>query len=214
MASPVLRGVLRVWQVSQAIVLFATPAFAQDVVEIEEHWTLSVGGPDALRSAPQVSMVMSPAGGTDDHFFLVSLNHWSYPDFAAGGVQTQHWHGDTCRSVANSPSHQALDTDEETVGWTQRLSLSDGQLVFEVVNGESASWGAFGGDGSLRVSSPTELSRLNDYKPATSLTESGIGYAGNRVSSLVLQKLRWRFDGEDDWQEMIAPIDIDADLDP
>jgi hypothetical protein len=57
------------------------------------------------------------------------------------------------------------------------------------------------------------MDRLNDYRPAVSLEESGITFAGNRVSSLVLTKLVWRTsDGVT--SQLVAPIDIDADIDP
>ena len=44
--------------------------------------------------APQVSMVMSPDGDVENDFFIVTLNHWSYPDFAAGGMQVQRWNSE------------------------------------------------------------------------------------------------------------------------
>lgn len=189
-------------------------ATAGDVVEIEETWSLTVGGPEVARSSPQISMVMSASGDTESDFFLVALNHWSSPQFAPGGVQAQLWNGDTCVEVANSPEQQPLYTDGETISWSQRMTLEHGELVFQVDDGQSASWGNFTAGNTLRIATPTERTRLNDYKPAVSINESGIGYAGNRVSSLVLQRIRWRFDGETEYHEMVAPIDIDSDLDP
>lgn len=214
MTSSVARRTLRGSAIALALLVAASPTRADDVVEIEEHWSLSVGGPDAMRTAPQVSMVMSPSGGIDDDFFLLSLNHWSHPGFEPGGVQLQHWKGESWRSSKSASNELPLDTDGETIRWAQRLTLSGGNLTYEVFNAESSTWGDFAGNNALKVTTPTELARLNGYLPATSLEESGIGYAGNRVSSLVLEKIRWRFDGEDDFHEMVAPINIDADLDP
>ncbi|WP_145112117.1 hypothetical protein [Botrimarina mediterranea] len=216
MTSSVARRALRGSAMALALLVAANPASGGDgdVVEIEEHWSLAVGGPDALRTAPQVSMVMSPAGGIDSDFFLLSLNHWSYPGFEPGGVQLQHWNGENWRSSKSASNELPLDTDGETIRWAQRLTLSDCSLTYEVFNAESTTWGNFAAGEALKITTHTELARLNGYLPATSLTESGIGYAGNRVSSLVLEKLRWRFDGDDEYQEMVAPIDIDADLDP
>lgn len=189
-------------------------AAAGDVVEIEETWSLSVGGPEVARSSPQISMVMSASGDTETDYFLVALNHWSSPEFAPGGVQVQHWNGDNCLCVANSPEQQPLHHDGETISWAQRITLADGELVFQVTDGQSESWGNFAAGDALRLATPTELTQLNAYKPAVSIEESGIGFAGNRVSSLVLQRIRWRFDGETEYHEMVAPIDIDSDLDP
>lgn len=214
MTSSVARRALRGSAMSLALLVAAGPSWAGDVVEIEEHWSLAVGGPDALRTAPQVSMVMSPSGGIDSDFFLLSLNHWSYPGFEPGGVQLQHWQGEDWRSSKSASSELPLDTDGETIRWAQRLTLAGCNLTYEVFNATSSTWGDFAGNDALKVTTHTELARLNGYLPATSLKESGIGYAGNRVSSLVLEKIRWRFDGEDEFHEMVAPIDIDADLDP
>jgi hypothetical protein len=183
-----------------------------DVVEIEEHWELHVGGPDASRSAPQVTMIMSPTDNLACDFFAFTLNHWSFPDFAAGGYQLQRWHGTDCHEAENGYKTSQLHNDGEVITWVQRLSVQDGVLKFQVLSGESESWDHFGGEGfSLEVA--TSLSKLNGYRPGISIDQSGIGYAGNRVSALTLQKIRWKTaDGEE--HEMVAPIDIDSDLDP
>ena len=195
------------------LLLATSSASATDVILIEEHWELHVGGPDAARSAPQVSMVMSPTGDVDNDFFLVTLNHWSYPDYAAGGIQVQRWNQETCYDVAQGSQQAPLADDEEVISWVQRISWVDGNLKFEVVNGNSESWGTFGTNGELTLTHPTELTRLNGYRPAVSIEQSGIGYAGNRVSSLVLKRIQWQtVDGVQ--HEMVAPIDIATDFNP
>lgn len=214
MAGRVLRGATRAAAFMLIVGGLGSLATAGDVVEIEEQWSLVVGGPETEVSSPQISMVMSASGHTESDFFLVALNHWSSPEFAPGGIQAQHWCGDERVTVANSSDKQPLHHDGETISWAQRLTLSGGQLLFQVLDGQGESWGNFADGSTLRIAVPTELTRLNDYKPAVSIHESGIGYAGNRVSSLVLQRIRWRFDGEEEYNEMVAPIDIDSDLDP
>jgi hypothetical protein len=184
-----------------------------DVTRVEEHWQLEVGGPDEALSAPQVSMVMSPTGDLETTFFIFSLNHWSYPDYAPGGLELQRWSGDEWVSSHHGPVNSPLHHDSESVSWIQRLSLNEGQLVCEIREGTSETWGAFGGQGYLKSSSATQLIRLNDYKPAISLEQSGISYAGNRVSSLLLKKLVWWTD-DGEQHELVAPIDIHTDLDP
>ena len=88
-----------------------------------------------------------------------------------------------------------------------------GTITFEVVDGSCNSWGHFGNDGSLKLTSETSLHSLNAYKPAISLTESQIGYADNRVRSLTLKKLVWQTD-DGQTHQLSAPIDIHAGLDP
>ncbi len=183
-----------------------------DVIQIEEYWELEVGGPDANRSAPQVTMIMSPTESLDGDFFAFTVNHWSYPDYAPGGYQLQQWQGDDCVESRHGWRTSPIAVDGEVITWVQRLSLDEGQVRFQVLSGHSESWGNFGGEG-FSLSQPSDLGRLNNYRPATSLNQSGIGYAGNRVSSLTLTRLKWiTADGE--VHEMVAPIDIDSDLDP
>ena len=191
----------------------ASSCLALDVVWIEEHWELKVGGPDEGRSAPQVTMVMSPTNNLNSDYFIFSLNHWNYPEFAAGGLELQRWNGFGWVSSQRSSNHSPLKTDGEVVKWVQRMELVDSTLHFSIKDGQSQTWGQFGGQGVLKTSFPTELNRLNDYLPEISLTGSGIGYAGNRVSSLTLMKLSYATsDGQE--FEMVAPIDIDTDIDP
>jgi hypothetical protein len=202
------------WAGLAAIVLATAPAAAQSnkILQIEEHWELQTGEPDPDRSAPQVTMVMSPHDSLDGLFFLFTLNHQSIPDYEPGGMQVQLWDGDAAYE-ASGADVLPLNQSNEVVRWTQRLKLEEGDVTFEIADGASDSWGAFGGSESLRITSESPLESLNNYRPAVSLTESQVGYGGNRVQSLVLKKLVWwTEDGES--HELVAPIDIDADLDP
>ena len=115
-----------------------------------------------------------------------------------------------CRNMPRSDV-AALDHSNEVIHWTQRLSLNDGHLTFRVLDGESETWGTFGGD-DLSLSLSTSLTALNGYRPSVSLSESQVGYAENRVVSLTLTKLVWvTEDGE--VHEQNAPIPIDTSLD-
>jgi len=189
------------------------PSYAIDIVAIEEHWELSVGEPDASSSAPQVSMVMSHTGNLDGNYFVFTLNHRTDPDYRAGGMQVQLWSGEDLVYSRNSIHESPLSQTDEVITWVQRTELVDGSLTFEVSNGHSNSWGTFGDQGRLRLTMDTTLENLNAYRPAISLEESGVCFAGNRVRSLVLTKLRW-IDSEGNVYELNAPIDVDADLDP
>jgi hypothetical protein len=191
----------------------AASAVAQSkIVQIEEHWELDVGEPDAPVSAPQATMVMSPYADLGGQYFVFTINYRSVPSYEPGGMQVQLWNGDEPID-AESFSAAPLDQTSDVVRWVQRLKVEEGTLSFEVVDGSSASWGSFGGDGSLAFSSSTSLDGLSGYSPGISLTESQVGYAGNRVQRLLLKKLVWRTD-DGESHELHAPIDIDTDLDP
>ena len=84
-----------------------------------------------------------------------------------------------------------MATEGEVVTWTQAMSYEDGILSFEITNGHSATWGNFGGEGYLKsAAQETEITTLSQYSPATSVSNSGVGFAGNRVASLVLKRAR------------------------
>ena len=188
-------------------------ALATDVVMVEEHWELTVGGPEVDKSCPQISLVMSPTENLDSDHFVFTLNHATFPDFVAGGLQLQHWDGNEVVELEDASDTEILHHDNEVVSWKQRMWIQDGRLRMKVFDGTSQTWGGFGHWHELYISTPTDLTRLNEYRPAISLTESGITYAGNRVSSLVLQKLIWQTsDGQT--FELTAPIDIDTHIDP
>lgn len=186
-------------------------AESQRVISVEEHWELRVSQPDTDRSAPQTTMVMSPTSDISGLHFLVTLNHATVPEYSAGGVQVQQWNGEDLIQSRSDHSGATLDEFEEVITWTQRISLQDGHLTFQVSDGHSHTWGDFGGD-DLKVSAASSLTGLNSYRPGTSLTESQVNYAENRVEALTLTKLVWvTEDGQ--VHEQNAPIPIDTSLD-
>jgi hypothetical protein len=193
-------------------VVAGTPVWAESskVISIEEHWELRLGQPDSELSAPQTTMVMSPTSDVSGTHFLFTLNHSTVPDYQPGGMQVQAWTADSLAEEKVGHATAALENSNETVRWTQRLSLADGTLTFQVVDGQSETWPTFGGD-ELRVSVPSSLTALNSYRPSVSLGESQVGYAENRVTSLTLTKLVWvTEDGV--VHEQNAPIPIDTSL--
>jgi hypothetical protein len=197
---------------SLVFLLAAQAAGQTQIVQIEEHWELVIGEPDVPVSAPQTTMVMSPNGDLDGQYFLFTINHRNVPSYEPGGLQVQLWNGEEAVNT-ESWGGATLDQANDTIRWVERLSVEDGTLNFQIVDGSSQAWGDFGGGDSLSLSTPTELENLNGYRPAISIGESEVGYAGNRVQNLTLTELRWQTsDGQ--WHELHAPIDIDADLDP
>ena len=97
-----------------------------DVVLIEEHWELHVGGPDVARSSPQVTMIMSPSDNIDGDFFAFTLNHLSYPDFVPGGYQLERWHGVECVDSYLGSQTSPIDCDGEVITLGAKTELSAG----------------------------------------------------------------------------------------
>ncbi len=193
-------GVFRWFLVGLLLAAWTGSAWADDgpnIVRVEEDWELVVGTPDVDSDSPQITCVISPTCGVDSVYAVLELNAQTLPSFSAGGLQLQLWSGDTSLVANNYPNGSLLRTSGETVRWTQSVELTEGNMVFEVTNGTSTAWGSFGGQGYLRASYPTEMTSLSSYNPAVSVSNSRVGYAANRVDSLVLKRVRFiTSDGE------------------
>ena len=160
------------------------------IVRVEEDWEMVVSEPDPGTDGPQVTCVFSPVGNAswlNAHF---EVNVRTLPRFAPGGLQLQLWYGEQPIYHNHYPNTAVMSTSGETVRWTQAMALGGGLLSFEVVNGQSTTWGPFGGQGCLKASVATGLTDLSGYSPSVSAANSAIGYAGNRVESLVLKRVR------------------------
>jgi len=160
------------------------------VVRVEEDWELVVSEPHAETNGPQVTCVMSPVSDVEAAYSAFDINHRSQPDYNRGGLQLQVWHQGEPLLSNNDPDFQVMETEGETVTWTQQMSLEGGVLTLAIVNGQSQTWGSFGGNERLRIAVATTLESLNQYDPNISVDHSGIGYAANRVLSLKLKGVR------------------------
>jgi hypothetical protein len=173
-----------------ALVANASCAQAADVTRVEEDWRLVVREPDTGTDAPQVTTAMSPTGDLGSLHMAFELNHQSWPTYVSGGLHLVLWDGDTPLGTQSSPHTAMLAQAAETVSWTQGMRLEGSNLVFEILNGSSATWGDFGGTGYLKSTTATSLANLNGYDPAVSVDKTKIGYASNRIESLTLMSVR------------------------
>jgi hypothetical protein len=160
------------------------------IVRVEEEWELVVGSPHADSIAPQVVCAFSPVGHLQSRHATFELNHQTLPEPVSGGLQLQTWNGEIPLRSRKFPNNAVMAQPGETIRWTQVMQVSEGELKFEIINGSSTTWGAFGGQGYLKASTPTYLTNLNGYNPSVSTSNSGVSYAANRVTSLVLKKIR------------------------
>jgi hypothetical protein len=161
------------------------------IVGVEEHWELVVAQPDSDLDAPQVTAVISPFGHLNGLHAAFELNHQSQPSFSGGGLQLQVWNGGEAPAATQKQKNgESLAQANETITWIQKMDLADGQLVFDVDDGNSQSWGSFGQ--GLWAAVPTTLTNLNAYNPLVSVNASGVGFASNRVTSLKLKTVKVR----------------------
>ena len=174
------------------LALSVNPCWAQtpNVTRIEEDWELVVGVPSPASDAPQVTCVISPVGNVGSLHATFMVNHHDAPAFAEGGLELQVWNGQDLLVSNRYPDQSVMTTTGETVRWTQSMKIGPEGLVFEILGGNSTTWDNFGGEGNLKITVPTSLENLNGFNPEVSLEHSDVGYAANRVQSLVLKSVR------------------------
>ncbi len=168
------------------------------VEQVEEDWTLVVGRPDTTNHAPGVKMIMSTQGDLLGYSadYNINFHKQGNPDvFIPGGFGI-----DLCDPTKSSPinvsgtSGALLNTQGETLSWTQRLQLSDGVLSFSLRNTSSTTWGSVNGT-VLTVSTNCPLDDLSAYDPTQSVANSGPIWWRDRVTSLTLTQVRY-YDGQ------------------
>jgi hypothetical protein len=162
---------------------------------VEEDWSLVIANPDPTGVGPQITTVMSPTSSSSDAFFAFDMNYREYPVFAAGGMQVQTWSGGKVIGTSTQGS-DLFNTPNETLTWTQRLSVNDGQVVYDVNNGQSTTWGQFGQGATLQVSNNFSSDSLIGYDPAYSAAHSGASWQSNNVTSLTLVRVRYYANGK------------------
>lgn len=164
---------------------------ALEVIRVEEDWRLVVSSPDAESAAPQVTTAISPTSNDDGLHATFELNHQSLPSFEAGGLSLQIWEAEDNVATHRHVAGEMLSTDSEEVTWTMCMYQNGGRITFDIASGHSQTWGRFGHEGALKSSIHTALPNLNGYSPDYSVQSSGVGFAGNRVQSLVLVRVRY-----------------------
>ena len=161
------------------------------IVRIEEDWELLVKLPDNDVTAPQIITAFTPLENLAGIHATFEINHISSVAFASGGLHLSTWCGETHLAVVHAGNFASMFTDGEIVRWTQSIEVADGELTFEIKDGSSTTWGAFGGNGSLRLQLSSTLENLDSYRPTASISNSEVSYAGNRVQNLSMKRVRY-----------------------
>jgi hypothetical protein len=160
---------------------------------VEEDWQLVISTPDPSTNSPQITMTMKPGNDTSYPNMIFNVNYQDYPSFTSGGLQMKVWQGNQVAASSSQGSGQ-LQTNNETITWTQRMSLSGGNLNFKILSGNSTTWSIFGmadTDLAAGASAPASLSSLVDYNPDTSVAKSGVTFASGCVASMTLLQVRY-----------------------
>ncbi len=155
-----------------------------DIIRVEEDWYIKVGDPDPDIDAPQIVTVFGPVNPITGTHAIFELNHGTQPNFSQGGMQLQCWYANSLVGyrTQHAPAELAVANEIITFTTASEILLSgEDRVRLEVIDGNSDSWGQFGGTRSLRLSIPTSLNDLNSFDPAHSIANSRVTFGGNRV---------------------------------
>jgi hypothetical protein len=163
----------------------------QPITRVEEDWRIEFGTPDPDTNAPQVIMTISPWATLDGPHAVFEVNHKTQPNYSAGGLQLQRWNGEDVVEYKSSHKGNVLSDDNEVTTFTMSMEVQNGSLAFGVSNGNSQTWGTFGHNGYLSLSTSYDGSDLGSYNPDASLTNSRVGFASYRVHRVVRTQVRY-----------------------
>jgi hypothetical protein len=170
-------------------------AAENDVVRVEEDWELVLTEPSDAKTCPQFETAMSPHGHADADYARVTWNYREFDRFRGSGLQVQAWFGDQLQWHRSVSEHDLSNTAEGII-WTQAMETDGTTAVFRIINGQSTTWGSFGGN-ETAVQLANSVANLNGYATGISTANCQISYGLNRVSLLRIKEVRrYRADGE------------------
>lgn len=158
------------------------------VIKVEEDWELVLNVPKESVTSPQFHTVMSPYGDLDSVYMQAVWNYRETPYFVSGGMQLQAYDGDyqvSRRSYREDP----LSSVAETIAWTQSLETDGTKLTFTILNGQSTTWGSFGGSG-VKLDYYGSVPNLDGYSTDVSAEESWLTFGANRADLLKIKQVR------------------------
>ncbi|TXT39404.1 MAG: Uncharacterized protein FD138_89 [Planctomycetota bacterium] len=161
-----------------------------NTTRVEEDWSVKIGTPDPDYDSPQITSVIAPSWSLSGKYAVFDMNCATQPGFSSGGVQIQLWQDDAIIQTASNTNWASMHIVDEEIRYTTAMSIENGNLVFEILNGSSESWGTFG-SGELKLQLPTWRDHLNWYDPNFTTSNSRIGFASHRVRRFILERVRY-----------------------
>ena len=185
-----------------ALGLAYSPAQAQTFTvmtgcaQVQEDWKLVIAKGDPVGNGPQIMTYMSPASDSSQPYVWFMLNVRDAPNpFTPGGLMIQVWnYSDSLLTSSTSTQATAqLNTAGETITWTQRLTYNPRtyQSTYDIINGSSTTWGAFGSSNGLAaITGTASFTSLAGYSPYVSVKNSRVAFQPNNVTSMTLVAVR------------------------
>jgi hypothetical protein len=181
-------------------------------VRVEEDWEVVIKEPSPATDSPQIVIVFGPSDPTTKTHAVFELNHATQPSYLRGGMQLQCWWGEELVDYRNQHHPSDLHNDNETITFTTATQTGSGKIQMEVLNGNSTSFGTFGGEASLQAAVNLPKADLSDFDSDYSLQHSGCGWGKNRVAKVSRKAIRYydkqgSLAGQDTTERVIHQLD-------
>jgi hypothetical protein len=160
-------------------------------VRVEEDWEIIIKEPSPATDSPQLSVVFGPSDPETKTHAVFELNHATQPSYLKGGMQLQCWWGEELVDYRNQHHPSDLHVNNEKITFTTATQTGNNKILMEVLRGNSTSFGAFGGDTSLRAQVNLAKADLSDFDSNYSLQHSGCGWGKNRVAKFSRKAIRY-----------------------
>ncbi len=164
---------------------------APAIVRVEEDWEILIGEPAPEQDLPQIVTVFGPTDANFGTHTVFELNHGTLPEFTEGGMQLQVWWGSYLVGYRQQFAPQEFSVSDELIRYTTVTRIHDHELIMEIKNGTSATWGAFGNNGYLRQRLISFRDDLNPYDPDNSIQHSRVTFGANKVHRFVRKSIRF-----------------------
>lgn len=187
----------------------------QRVIRVEEDWIIDVANPDPNHDIPQIVTVFGPDDPNLGTHGVFEVNSSTIPDFIDGGMQLQCWHRESHIGSRRHVNGSELAIGVERVRYTTSVELKDDRLILEIKNGDSVTFGTFGGQGQLKIALWTWRDSLNNYNTGNSIRHSRISFGSNRVTRFLRAETRYYTAAGDvvvDETDTYVHRAVDADL--
>lgn len=166
----------------------ATAQSINQADRIEEDWVL-VADETASADGPQVNTVMGPTSDQSLGVFVLDINYRHDPVYSSQGLQVLIY-GKYGLVSSNTVGTNPLQLANQTVQWTQRMSLSGGSVQYSIPAVNSTNWGSLPST-SVLASFTAPLTSFKDYDPDVSASNSGGAWKTQGLKTLTLVQVRY-----------------------
>jgi len=155
---------------------------------VEEDWVLVVDD-TVSTDGPQLNTVMCPVGDLSQPAVVLDINYRHVPSYQPGGLQVLGY-GQAGIFNSNTVTTLPLSLANETIRWTQRMTLSGGQVNYLIPAMSSTTWGT-STNNTVLLSFDSSATSLSGYDPSSSASNSGGAWKTQGLKSLTLVQVRY-----------------------